>query len=193
MDFLFSSDAPTLKINISNGIGVSVIYFLSGPRSLRWAVVIKRLENNNAAPPRLSALSCSAAARCNLVSARGLHMILTPRSARLVPREHARARAPPTARFKEALSCVGKCGSVSVQTHCVNRRGNCLITSAPFYFLQSAAVFYFYSTVFPNETQFYVMTVTRKRSLWNDWTFINSIKGPCKCFHTLNSRDQLTP
>lgn len=83
---------------------VSVIYFLSGTRSLRWAVVIKRLENNNVASPRLSALSCSAAARCNLVSARGLHMILTPRSARLVPRELTRARARHPRRALRKLS-----------------------------------------------------------------------------------------
>lgn len=53
----------------------------------------------------------------NLLSARGLHMIVTPRSARLVPRELTRASSPPPlARFKEALACVGKCGSVSVQS-----------------------------------------------------------------------------
>ena len=80
--------------------------------------MVKHLSGSTAAaPPRRrvpAALSCSAAARCNLVSARGLHMILSPRSARLVPRDLT--RAPPSARFKEVLACVGKCGSVSVQS-----------------------------------------------------------------------------
>lgn len=54
-------------------------------------------------------------------------MILSPRSARLVPREldgalRARALASPHAAtthprsaFQEAFACVGKCGSVSVE------------------------------------------------------------------------------
>lgn len=90
---------------------ISVIHCYSAPRSLTTLLWQNTYEITAAC--LLPALPCSAV-RCNLVSARGLHMILTPRSARLVPRELT--RAPPSARFKEDLACVGKCGSVSVQT-----------------------------------------------------------------------------
>lgn len=129
----FTSAASTLKRNNNNDNNKSyacLSYWLS---CLLRAVSGVQLwlntsEITRAAPWSLSALSCSAAL-CNLVSARGLHMILTPRSARLVPRELTRAPPllpplPPSTRFEEALACVGKCGSVSVQTRQFTQRGN---------------------------------------------------------------------
>lgn len=75
--------------------------------------------------------ACSAplccAVRSNLVSARGLHMILIQRPARLVPRELTRAPPPPRAlrRLSRAWESVAVCHFRPA----ADQRGNCLLSS----------------------------------------------------------------
>lgn len=83
----------------------------------------------------LCVVSC-AAARSNLVSARGLHMILSPRSARLVPRELTRARHPRRASRKRsrAWESVAVCQWGQTRNLRGNLRGNLWETSALRYY-----------------------------------------------------------